>query len=150
MNAYRDTLKKRLKLLIALNALAIFCICVTLWLSQLINHGEQMLDGMMTGYQIGIFLGLQMIMVIMMIRYRKAIQNDQLLKKMQIYETDERNKWIQGEIGAISFKLIVSGTLLGSVIAGFFNQTIFLTLFCMTIFIVMVQLGLKLYYQNKY
>lgn len=150
MNNYKHTLKNRLKLLIGLNVLAIACICATLWLSQTINNGEEMLNGMVTGFQVGIFFGLQMIMVIQIVRYRKALKNEQLLKAMQIHETDERSKWIQGKIGSTGFQISVGGILFTSILAGFFDQTVFLTLFGVTFFIVSVKFSLKIYYMNKY
>lgn len=150
MNTFRDTLNKRLKWALALNGLAIALIAITIWISNALIGSETMQDGMIIGFQIGIFIGLQAVMVYIMHRYRKALKDDQLLKQIQIAETDERSKWIQGKIGSTGLKIILSGIMFAMVIAGFFNLTVLLTLFAVMLFVLFTQLGLKLYYQNRY
>lgn len=150
MNTYRETLNKRLKWSVAFNGLAIALIAITFWIGQALNQNSTMEDGMVTGFQVGIFIGLQAVMLYGIIRYRKALKDDTLLKAMYIQETDERSRWLQGKIGSMGLKLILSGIMIAMIIAGFFNLTVLLTLFAVLLFVLFVQLGLKVFYQNKY
>ena len=150
MNTYRETLNKRLKWSVAFNGLAIALIAITFWIGQALNQNSTMQDGMVTGFQVGIFIGLQAVMLYGIIRYRKALKDDTLLKAMYIQETDERSRWLQGKIGSMGLKLILSGIMIAMIIAGFFNLTVLLTLFAVLLFVLFVQLGLKVFYQNKY
>ncbi|MCR5600538.1 MAG: hypothetical protein K6G33_07350 [Ruminococcus sp.] len=83
------------------------------------------------------------------IKIRKALKNDEMLKQIYIKNTDERNIQIAKEAANASFHAIIIGIALATVIANFISVTVSCTLSVCLAFIFMVNGALSAYYNKK-
>ena len=83
------------------------------------------------------------------IKIRKALKNDEMLKQIYIRNTDERNIQISKEAANASFHAIIIGIALATVIANFISVTVSCTLSVCLAFIFMVYISVSAYYNSK-
>jgi hypothetical protein len=150
MEKFRRILNRRLALMISFNGLVIAFIVLTIMYGRMAADGSENLADMIRGFQVGIFLGLQLAILVMAVKYMRALKNDIELKKLYVEENDERTKLIQDKIGGTGFNFIIGSIAAATVIAGFLSQIVFITLLGVLLFIVLVKGSLKLYYRNKF
>lgn len=147
MMNYRIMLKKRLIWLICFNCIALILIVLSgMHGSKTVGNAEDFING----FQIGIFIGAQLSIIYLVVKYIKGLKNEEKLKILYIEENDERTKLIRDKIGGIGFFFSVAIITSATIIAGFFSKIVFFTLLAVTIFMVMVLASLKLYYKNRY
>lgn len=150
MENFRKVLKKRLSLMVVFNALAAVFIALTAVYGNMTTASNENVADMIHGFQIGIFIGLELIMLVYITKYRKALKDEDKFKRVYIEENDERTKLIQDKIGGVGFNFALGAIATATVISGFFHQLVFLTLLGVLIFVVLVKGFLKLYYRNKF
>lgn len=144
MDSFRNTLKKRLKVAAAYNAMVLIIIGAGYAIGR--EHVEQSLA---IAFATGLFVGVQFVMIYHMTRIRAALKDEIKLKELYIAENDERNKFIESQIGGTGVNVIVCGLALGTIVAGFFNEIVFFTVLAALLFAVLVKGVLKVYYNKK-
>ncbi|NLM97753.1 MAG: hypothetical protein GX175_09140 [Halanaerobiaceae bacterium] len=102
------------------------------------------------GFQLGIFLTLEIIQIYSLIQHLKALRDKDALRKMYINENDERNILIMQKSGNWGLLICLLGLGFATIIASFFNQIVFFTLLGALFFISLVRGVLKIYYHHKY
>lgn len=112
--------------------------------------GSENIGDFISGFQVGIFIGLQIAVLTYIAKYRKALKDELQLKKLYVEENDERTKLINDKIGGVGFNFTLGVIATATVISGFFHQIIFITLLVVLSFIVLEKGFLKLYYRNKF
>lgn len=112
---------------------------------QAVNNTE--ITDMIRGFQVGIFIGLQTIMILYIVKYRKALNNQDELRKIYIEENDERTKLIKDKIGGVGFNFSLGMIATATIISGFFNQVVFVTL-CAALFFVRIYVSPKFIKRN--
>ena len=150
MENFRNVLKKRIALGIAFNVLAVTFIVLTGTNSNMIPNINKNTADMIHGFQVGIFAHLQIIMLVYIFKYKRALKNEDELKELYIEENDERKKLIKDKIGGVGFNFILGVIATATVISGFFHELVFITLLGVLFFIVLVKGVLKIYYRNKF
>lgn len=100
------------------------------------------------GFQFGLFIALELILVFHIIRYLISMRDKTALRKLYIKENDERTKLILQKSGAWGMTICYIGLAFGSLVASFFNQTVFLSLLGATVFTGLIKVLLKIYYSN--
>jgi len=143
MENFRKKLKKRLALAGAYNGMVLLFLVISYSISK-----RHVVPDMAVGFASGFFVGIQIVMIYYIGKYHAALKNEDKLKTLYIAENDERSKFIESKIGGIGINIILGGTVLGTIVAGFFNETVFFTLLFTLIFTALVKGTLKLYY-NK-
>lgn len=140
MEKYRETLKFRIRLG------GLYC-CFMMFPNIILNNlfGEDPF----TGFIMGVMLVSEAAVIAIITVYGFALKNKDNLKKLYIKETDERQWFIKCKVSTSGIPVILAGLLLAMMISGYFNKTVFFTLFVVYIFIALVMLFLKLYYKNK-
>ncbi len=141
MEKFKTTLRRRISIIALYN--------VTTLIISTYGYTKNISD-FMKGFQTGIFLGIQFLLIVIMFKYVKALRDEEKLKILYIAENDERRKFINSQIGGIGINIALSGLAVATIISGFYNTIIFLTLFGSLIFLVLVKGCLKLYYNIKY
>ncbi|MBZ9689092.1 hypothetical protein G9F72_022600 [Clostridium estertheticum] len=150
MEQYRNILNKKLTLMTVFTVLAATFIVLTgVFVNKSASINEDISD-MIHGFQVGIFIGLQVTMIIYIAKYRKALKNENELKKLYIKEHDERIRLINDKISGVGFNFCLVAITTAIITAGFFSQIIFLTLLGVLTFMCLVKGSLKIYYRNKF
>jgi hypothetical protein len=150
MEKFKNVLKRRIAFMLAFNGLAIAFIILSIYIARLKSHNGSEMDGFVSGFQIGIYFGLQIVIIIYVIKYLKALKSDIELKKLYIKENDEREKVIRDKIGGVGLDFSLAVIATAAVISGFFNQTVFMTLLAVLVAVVAIKGTLKIYYRRKF
>lgn len=147
MNGFRIMLKKRLIWLLSFNGIAvIFIILSRIYGKKTVGSAEDFISG----FQTGIFISAQLMILFLLVKYTKALNNKEKLKMLYIEENDERTKLIRDKIGGVGFFFSLAVIISSTIISGFFSKTVFFTLFAVTLFMAAIKAFLKLYYRKKY
>lgn len=149
MEKYRQVTNKKLTLMTTFTAFAAIFIVLTGAFVNMASAINEDVSDMIPGFQVGVFIGFQLIMIIHIAKYRKALKTEDELKKLYIKEHDERTKLIKDKIGGVGFNFSLVAITTAAIIAGFFNQIIFFTLLSILIFMSLSKGFLKIYYKNK-
>ena len=150
MEGFSSMLKRRIIFLSAFSIIAILLIAIVgIWGYRQIGTVSHTSD-FMHGAQAGLFTGFFVMMLRDIIKYIRAIKDENKIKAIFIEENDERKKLINDKIGGVGFNLILGVMMIAIIIAGFFSEIVFFTLFGVLAFMALVKISLKIYYHNKY
>ncbi|MCY9669634.1 hypothetical protein M5X11_32740 [Paenibacillus alginolyticus] len=147
MTEFRTVLTRRLRWLIG--ATCVFSLIVIL--TALYGYKVQSDAGdFVHGVQVGIFIGMQIIILLVGKKLRAALRNESFLKKLYIEEHDERKKLIMEKANSLSLYVTLFSVSLASIVLGFFNVTISITLFAVLIVILLTRISSNQYYNRKF
>lgn len=149
MNDFKNKLKRQQIALIAGLFIAIGAFVVSHYFVSATLFPENLQDFIL-GFQTGVFMTLVFMMVFFGVRNGIAISNPERLKKLYISETDERTLFIRQKSGSTGMNVIIYGLIVGAIVTGCINYTVFLTLLGACLFVVTVRVFLKIYYRNKF
>lgn len=149
MENFRKVLKKRLSLMVSFNVVAAAFIGLIGAYGNMTAISNDNIAEMIHGFQVGIFLGLQIVMLLYISKYRNALRDEEKLKRLYIEEHDERTKLIKEKIGGVGFNFTLGAIGTATIVSGFLSEVVFLTLLGVLLFTVFVKGFLKLYYRNK-
>jgi len=103
-----------------------------------------------SGFQTGLSFAFILYMIIDIVKINKALKDEEKLEKMYIEATDERNQKIQKEVESTTATIFMIILLLGTIVSGYFNSTIFFTLLGVLIIFVGIKAVSKIIYNKKY
>lgn len=147
MTEFRTVLTRRLRWLIGANG--VFSLIVIL--TALYGYKVQSDTGdFVHGLQVGIFIGMQIKILLVGKKLRAALQNESLLKTQYIEEHDERKKLIMEKANSLSLYVTLFSVSLAAILFGFFNVTISITLFAVLIVILLTRISTNQYYNRKF
>lgn len=150
MEDFKLVLKRRIRVLTVFGIIAILLVAtVGCWGYSRIGKTTH-IDDFMHGAQAGLFTGFFVMMFRDIIKYNRAIKDANKIKAIYIEENDERKKLIRDKIGGLGFDLIMGVMMIAIVIAGFFDDTVFITLLGTLAFMAVVKLSLKIYFNRRY
>ena len=152
MIEYRKVLKSRLILLVICTLVSVAVVIIgTLLAGQTETESSTFSDGFTRGFPVGLFTGAVAVAIFIIVRYIRALRNEDFLIKLYIAENDERKKMIRQSAMGKSFFLTAGFLIVGVTVASFFGITeITLTLMAVLMVHVLCGAGLKLYYILKY
>lgn len=101
-------------------------------------------------FSVGLCIALDILLLFFSIRDRIAMSSDEKLKKLYIKENDERRKYIRQSVGIATILIIYFILIFATVVSGFYNKTVFLTLIAVDIVIGLIIIALKCYYIRRY
>lgn len=148
MEKYKAELQKRLRIAVLYNAIVL--ILVASGVIHMVTGSSEQVNDYISGFNIGFFIGVQMVMLFHMRKYHAAIKDEEKLRQLYIIENDERNQFIQAKIGGAGMNMIICGLVVGTIVSGYFNETVFFSLFGAMLFTVAVKLVLKVIYAKRY
>ena len=144
MELFRKKLKTRIFLLSA-----IILAFVAILLYNQFGASEALKENLAFHFQTGFSAGGILVFVFLLAKYRTALKDEAKLRLLYNEEHDERMSVIRAKAG-IPMVLILSMTLvLGGMVIGYFNETVFVVLIGVALFQLLVSLGVKLYYKVK-
>jgi len=142
MENYRNKLKKKIILSIALWVVTIgIFIAVNLF----VKHGSDYTSSL----NIGFISGLTSVMVFNIIKIRKALKDEKLLKQMYVQENDERNLYVMMTASKMALTATIIISAMAGVIASYFNKTVCITLYTVTTAIAIIYLCITAYANKK-
>jgi len=144
MDKFRSVLKRRLALAGVYSAAVLLLIGI----GAAAGRAYAVAD-FIVGFNSGLCIGIQAVMIYHMARYQAALKDPEKLKSLYIEEHDERNRFIEAQIGGAGINVILGGLALGTVVSGFLNETVFFALLGALLFSVSVKGALKLYFYKK-
>lgn len=83
-------------------------------------------------------------------RYKKALKDDRFLKEIHIRENDERGNMVVLYANSATFRMSILLGMVGSLIAGYFNKTVCITIFAFTILQSIIGYIFRSYYNRKF
>jgi len=143
LTRFRSKLKKRLMWAGVYNLFVVLIILVNRYLGNKYSFSD-----MASGFTTGFFIGIELLVVIGMLKIQSALKDDAKLRVLYIKEHDERTIAIENKIGGLGINLIIAGLGLATVITIYIDQTVFFTILGTLQFSVLVKGGLKLYYHK--
>lgn len=143
---YKLVLKKRQKrmgLLILLGVLILAFTCTLMILKP--EYQESYQAGWFCGFSVGLIFGA----VLFLLRLRKTIQNDELLKQYRLEETDEREKEIKSRALMLTAKLLLFSIYLLLMVCIFVTVEATTILYILSAVFFLGYLVSKKYYNSK-
>ncbi len=121
-------------------------VLAVLLLPQRTGHMGDIAAGFQWGALVGALgsLGVYIVYTIM------SLTSQDALKKRYIAETDERKLYILQKSGSVGLDMCTYGLVMGAVIAGKYNEVVFLTLLVACLFVLIVRGALYVFYANRY
>lgn len=101
-----------------------------------------------TSFNLGFTAGIEAIVIFHLIKYRKALHDEEKLKEIYVQENDERKKYIDAQIGGTGFNMVLLIMILAMLVSGYFNQIVFATLLACVVGICLLKGALKIYYNS--
>lgn len=144
MNNYKKTIKKRILLL----ALPII-LAVTLGVYDVFWASPEIKETSIYGFQVGIIISLGLLATITVIRYRTLLKDESKLLLQLNRENDERIKAIKAKAGIPMLPIMSALIIIAGVIAGYFNNLVFITLIAAAAFQMTFCAIIKLIYMKK-
>lgn len=155
MEQYKAKLKAGQRIT-AVAALALTAFSVLFFLSEMgvVNitpvAGDSHWQSRWRGFISGASMGLAGLMLIYLIRTARALRDEAALKKLYIWEHDERQQLIWTTARATATQIFLLGGLVAGIAAGYFSITVGLTIIACVVANSLIAMGCKLYYSRKF
>lgn len=146
MEQYKERLRKRVEVL---SILIIACSTIMLVLYRFI-FPDITLSPMVEGFQIGIFLAIEIALIFRVGKYRRAIKNQEYRKRLYIHETDERRIHIKQSMGGPVVIGVYGMLIFATMLSGFVGDIVFYTMLATTACVGLVIGSLKFYNMRKF
>jgi len=101
------------------------------------------------GFRSGISFALLLLFLLSIYRTAAAMKNPDKLRKLYVFETDERVLLIRQKAGSAGMNIVMYGFIIAAFIAGNFSEPVFFTLLGACLFVGLVRGFFKLYYRTK-
>lgn len=127
--------------------LILFCLVIILinQLGTVLTYTECLAYSFQRGFSAAGIL----VLVIWMIKYRAALKDEAKLRLLYNEENDERMSAIRAKAGIPMVLILSLALVLGGMVIGYWNETVFVVLIGVALFQLLVSLGVKLYYKVK-
>ena len=109
------------------------------------SHWQSSWNGFITGASCGVLA----LLVVSLIRNIRALKAEKKLKKLYVKTHDERTLQIQILARNTAMQVLLIGGLVATVIAGYFNITVSITILCCTFVCSLTSLAFVGYYSKK-
>ena len=83
-------------------------------------------------------------------RYKKALKDERFLKEIHIQENDERGNMVVLYANSATYRVSLLLGIIGSLIAGYFNKTVCITIFAFTVLKSIIGAIFRVYYNRKF
>lgn len=150
MEEFKNGVKKRIYLFACA---VVFSLSISIydvfWNKTVSSSGAEFSEGMLDGVTFGIIFSLGVIALIQVIRLSRIIKDEKQLKMLYNKEHDERLKEIRRKAGMPMVLIMSILMLVAGVIAGYFNDIVFYTLFAASVVQLTVGAAVKIYCLRK-
>jgi len=144
MELFKKKIKTRIVLLCA-----VLLLFVAILLYNQFGASEALKDSLAFSFQCGVSASGSIVLVFWLMKYRGALKDETKLRLLYNEEKDERMSAIRAKAGIPMVLILSMALVLGGMIIGYFNETVFVVLIGAALFQLLVSLGVKLYYKAK-
>lgn len=148
MTSFKKKVQKRIQLIAWNGVLSVTIITIAFFIRlNMTGYALEKLDNKLF-ILLGAFFGVVYTSVIRITRYRKALKNKDTLEELYIKETDERNCAIILKTSRTCITATIILLAVAAIIASMFNTTVFFTLGYVLIVVLLLYLGLSIYFSK--
>ena len=144
MELFKKKIKARIILLCA-----VLLLFVTILLYNQFGASDALKNSLAFSFQCGFSAAGSIVLVFWLMKYRGALKDEAKLRLLYNEEKDERMSAIRAKAGIPMLLILSMARVLGGMIIGYFNETVFVVLIGVALFQLLVSLGVKLYYKVK-
>ena len=144
MEFFKKKIKTRIVLLCA-----VLLLFVAILLYNQFGANDALKDSLAFSFQCGFSAAGSIVLVFWLMKYRGALKDESKLRLLYNEEKDERMSAIRAKAGIPMVLILSMALVLGGMIIGYFNETVFVVLIGVALFQLLVSLGVKLYYKAK-
>jgi hypothetical protein len=144
MELFKKKVKTRIILLCA-----VLLLFVAIQLYNQFGASDALKDSLAFSFQCGFSAAGSIVLVFWLMKYRGALKDEAKLRLLYNEEKDERMSAIRAKAGIPMVLILSMALVLGGMIIGYFNETVFVVLIGVALFQLLVSLGVKLYYKVK-
>lgn len=145
MDKFREQLKVRTNWLTTVSAVTLLIYVGLLYYRDRLAD----LPDFIQGFQTGVVLGIELVMIAYIVKYMRALKDSTALKKLYIKEHDERSGLILQSACTYTIVVTLVGLALAAVIASFINTLVFFTLVAAVVFVLVLFYTLLIVYSKK-
>lgn len=143
MEQFRKKIKARM-LLISI----VLLVFVAILLYNQFGASDALKDSLAFSFQCGLSASGSLVLVFWLVKNRRALADEAKLRLLYNQENDERMSAIRAKAGIPMVLILSMALVLGGMIIGYFNETVFVILIGVALFQLLVSLGVKLYYMK--
>ncbi len=133
MKKYRETIKQRIILLSI-----VVVIMVIVGTMDSFGVIKQILGDIynenVVSFQTGLLIGIGIVALYLVVRYARCLRNEEMLRTLYNNEFDERKKYMKSKAGMPIIGITSGCIIFAGIIAGYFNEIIFITLIAAAMF----------------
>lgn len=144
MELFKKKIKARIILLCT-----VLLLFVAILLYNQFGASDTLKDSLAFSFQCGFSAAGSIVLVFWLMKYRGALKDEAKLRLLYNEEKDERMSAIRAKAGIPMLLILSMALVLGGMIIGYFNETVFVVLIGVALFQLLVSLGVKLYYKVK-
>jgi len=144
MELFRKKLKTRIVLFCA-----VLLLFVAILLYNQFGANDAVKDSLAFSFQCGFSAAGSLALVFWLMKYRGALKDEAKLRLLYNEEKDERMSAIRAKAGIPMVVILSMMLVLGGMIIGYFNETVFVLLIGVALFQLLVSLGVKMYYKQR-
>lgn len=140
MERYKKQLKRRIA---AFSAVVL--LLAALFLYNQFFASDALKNSVLFAFQCGFSTSFAVIMIFMIVKYRKILNDEDRLRLNYNQENDERAKLIRAKAGAPMVIILSMALVVAGMVAGYFNETIFFVLVSAALFQMLCCVAVKFY-----
>ena len=125
--SYKQVMQQRVGIIVGTAVLALVAVAVA-FLVKRFGFGEMQTSEQQIIEVLTFLIPFEVVLIFRAVRYSLIIKDEEKLEAMEISEFDERGKFLRHAASRMSVWLMIILLGLSSLIAYFFNQTVYLTL----------------------
>ena len=144
MEQFRKKIKTRM-LLISI----VLLVFVAILLYNQFGASDALKDSLAFSFQCGLSASGSLVLVFWLVKNRCALADETKLRALMNQENDERMSAIRAKAGIPMVLILSMALVIGGMIIGYFNETVFVILIGVALFQLLVSLLVKLYYKVK-
>ncbi len=143
-----EQFRKKIKIRMILISIVLL-IFVAILLYNQFGASEALKDSLAFSFQCGLSASGSLVLVFWLMKNRRALADEAKLRLLYNQENDERMSAIRAKAGIPMVLILSMALVLGGMIIGYFNETVFVIFIGVALFQLLVSLGVKLYFRWK-
>lgn len=148
MEDFKKKIQKRIWVLSCMGIISILVGIYDVFVNDAASRNGTNIDGIVGCFTIGLIIGLGLLSIANVMRFKKAMNDETQLKLLYNKENDERMKDIRSKAGMPMVLIMSIGMIIAGIIASKFSSVVFYTLIATAFVQLLTGTIIKLYYMK--